>query len=90
MLNFISAFLFFGVPHIGMNIKPFRPMVKENPNRSFLESLDKTSAFLQCQNRPFKTALEVRSPEVIAFYETERSQTPEEVSRQFNDSCSSV
>lgn len=80
IVNSVSGFLFFGVPHLGMAIQSIVPLVCDNPNRSLLESLSKNSALLQRLENDFSNAFGTRRPRVIAFYETESSPTAEEVS----------
>ncbi|KAK5995239.1 Serine/threonine-protein phosphatase 6 regulatory ankyrin repeat subunit B [Cladobotryum mycophilum] len=78
ILDCVSGFLFFGVPHQGMAIHSIVPLVQDNPNRSLLESLSTNSALLPRLEKEFNTAFSVRCPRIIAFYETESSPTAEE------------
>lgn len=80
ILNSISGFLFFGVPHQGMAIESLVPLVQDNPNRSLLESLSKNSALLERLEKEFRNAFSVRRPQIVSFYETEKSPTAVEVS----------
>jgi hypothetical protein len=80
ILNSISGFLFFGVPHQGMAIESLVPLVQDNPNRSLLESLNKNSALLLRLEKDFSNACNARCPQIVSFYETERSPTAVEVS----------
>ena len=80
ILNSISGFLFFGVPHHGMAIKSLVPLVQDNPNRSLIESLTKNSALLPRLEKEFSNAFGARCPRIVSFYETERSPTAVEVS----------
>jgi hypothetical protein len=80
ILNSISGFLFFGVPHQGMAIESLVPLVQDNPNRGLLESLNKNSALLQRLEKEFSNAFGARCPRIVSFYETERSPTAVEVS----------
>lgn len=79
ILNSISGFLFFGVPHQGMAIESLVPLVQDNPNRSLLESLNKNSALLRRLEKEFSNAFGARCP-IVSFYETEKSPTAVEVS----------
>ena len=79
-LDSISGFLFFGVPHQGMSIESLVPLVKGQPNRSLLESLNKNSALLQHLEKEFSKGFGFRRPQIISFYETEKSPTAVEVS----------
>jgi hypothetical protein len=79
ILNSISGFLFFGVPHRGMTIESLVPLVKENPNRNLLESLSKTSALLPRLEKEFSNAFGARPSRIVSFYETEKSHTAVEV-----------
>ncbi|KAL7901866.1 ankyrin repeat protein [Trichoderma sp. SZMC 28014] len=78
ILNSTSGFLFFGVPHQGMAIESLIPLVKDYPNRSLLESLNKNSALLQRLEREFSNAIGIKRPQ-ISFYETEKSPTAVEM-----------
>ncbi|KAL7918361.1 ankyrin repeat protein [Trichoderma austrokoningii] len=78
ILNSTSGFLFFGVPHQGMAIESLIPLVKDYPNRSLLESLNKNSALLQRLEREFGNAFGIKRPR-ISFYETEKSPTAVEI-----------
>lgn len=49
--------LFFGVPSQGMDISSLVPMVGDQPNRFFLESLGKESEILQEQRVRFRRLL---------------------------------
>jgi hypothetical protein len=80
ILDSTSGFLFFGVPHQGMAIESLVPLVRENPNRSLLESLNKNSALLQRLEKEFSNAFDARCPQIISFYETGESPTAVEVS----------
>lgn len=80
ILNCISGFLFFGVPHQGMAIESLVPLVQDNPNRSLLESLNENSALLQRLEKEFSNAFGAICPQIVSFYETERSPTAVEVS----------
>ena len=73
--------LFFGVPNQGMDISSLVPMVGDQPNRSFLESLGKESQILQEQRVNFPKAFHFRDSEIISFFETQESPTAEQVSR---------
>ncbi|KAH7001010.1 hypothetical protein EDB80DRAFT_83814 [Ilyonectria destructans] len=75
ILNSTSGFLFFGVPHQGMAIESLVPLVKDYPNRSLLESLNKNSALLQRLEKEFSNAFGAKRPRIISFYETEKSPT---------------
>ncbi|KAF7176385.1 hypothetical protein CNMCM7691_002514 [Aspergillus felis] len=80
ILNSTRGFLFFGVPHQGMDIESFVPLVKDQPNRGLLESLNKNSAFLIRLQQDFRNALGERHIPIISFYETEESPTAVEIS----------
>lgn len=80
ILNAISGYLFFGVPHQGMAIESLVPLVKGNPNRGLLESLNKNSALLLRLEKEFRNTFNTRCPQIISFYETVKSPTAVEVS----------
>ena|ERR1700730_17248635 len=72
--------LFFGVPSQGMDISSLVPMVGDQPNRHFLESLGKESEILQEQRVRFPKAFDFRDSEIISFFETLESPTAVQVS----------
>jgi protein SERAC1 len=59
--------LFFGVPSKGMDITSLVPMVGEQPNRYFLESLGKESEILREQIVKFPKAFGFKDSEIISF-----------------------
>jgi hypothetical protein len=67
-----------------MAIESLVPLVQDNPNRGFLESLNKNSALLRRLEQEFGPAFGIRRPKVISFYETELSPTAIEVSCKEN------
>jgi protein SERAC1 len=73
--------LFFGVPSQGMDISSLVPMVGDQPNRYFLESLGKESDILQDQRIKFPKAFDFTDSEIISFFETQKSPTAKRVSR---------
>lgn len=77
ILSSTSAFLFFGVPHQGMAMKFLVPLVKDQPNRALIESLDTNSSLLWRQQREFPLALGSNEPQVVSFFETKQSPTAE-------------
>ncbi|KAL0937157.1 uncharacterized protein CTRU02_206888 [Colletotrichum truncatum] len=79
ILDSITGFVFFGVPHQGLAIESLVPLVKNQPNRSLLESLTKNSALLQRLDKEFHSAIAAKSPTIVAYYETETSPTAVEV-----------
>jgi hypothetical protein len=80
ILNSTCGFLFFGVPHQGMDIESLVPLVKDHPNRGLLESLGKNSALLMRLGQDFGNAFGERHIPIISFYETEKSPTAVKVS----------
>jgi len=74
------AILFFGVPNQGMEIKSFVAMVGDQPNRYLVETLGKVSEVLRDQWEKFPKIFDFRDSVIISFYETEMSQTVQEVS----------
>ncbi|KAF5619615.1 ankyrin protein [Fusarium sp. NRRL 25303] len=75
ILNDVSGFAFFGVPHRGLEVKCLVPLVKDNPNRALLESLNKNSSLLDHLQNDFDKISKARSLSVVSFYETEKSPT---------------
>jgi protein SERAC1 len=72
--------LFFGVPNQGMDISSLVPVVGDQPNRYFLESLGPESDLLQEQRATFPKVFDFRDSEIISFFETKLSPTALEVS----------
>jgi hypothetical protein len=79
-LNSTYGVLFFGVPNQGMDISSLIPMVKDQPNRHFLESLGRESDLLRKQSRAFPKAFPFKDSKICSFYETLGSPTAIEVS----------
>ncbi|KAH8891599.1 hypothetical protein GQ53DRAFT_687160, partial [Thozetella sp. PMI_491] len=77
ILTSITGILFFGVPHQGMTTGPLVSLVGDNINRGLLESVNKDSALLKRLEKDFHAAWSKRKPEIISFFETEASPTPE-------------
>nr|RBQ86886.1 hypothetical protein FVER53263_13064 [Fusarium verticillioides] len=75
ILNAVSGFAFFGVPHRGLEVKCLVPLVKDNPNRALLESLNKNSSLLEHLQNEFGKISKARNLSVVSFYETEKSPT---------------
>lgn len=58
LIQAIYGIVFFGVPHDGMHISSFIPMVEDGPNRFLLESIGRDSSqILPILQRAFHTAL---------------------------------
>ncbi|KAF5716140.1 ankyrin protein 3 [Fusarium mundagurra] len=74
-LNAVSGFAFFGVPHRGLEVRCLVPLVKDNPNRALLESLNKNSSLLDHLQSDFGKISKTRGISVVSFYETEKSPT---------------
>jgi hypothetical protein len=81
ILNSVSGFLFFGVPHQGMATESLVPLVNDQPNRGLLESLSKNSALLMRLEQDFRNAFNGRHIPIISFYETKESPTAVKVRR---------
>ncbi|QGI87870.1 hypothetical protein CEK25_002826 [Fusarium fujikuroi] len=75
ILNAVCGFAFFGVPHRGLEVKCLIPLVKDNPNRALLESLNKNSSLLDHLQNDFSKISKARGLSVVSFYETEKSPT---------------
>lgn len=84
ILNSTFAFLFFGVPHQGMAIESLVPLIKDKPNRALLETLNKNSALLLRLEKEFCRVFCVNRPQIVSFYETEKSPTAVEVSCSYS------
>jgi|ERR1700722_7794114 len=74
-LKSVYGMLFFGVPNQGMSIESLVPVVRDQPNRYFLESLSKESGILRDQARYFQKAFPFRDSQIISYYETLQSPT---------------
>jgi hypothetical protein len=79
-LKSIYGMLFFGVPSQGMSIKSLVPMVENQPNRFFLESLSKVTDGLRAQRQNFRQVFPFKDSRIISFYETKQSPTAQKVS----------
>ncbi|KAL7916598.1 hypothetical protein GGI35DRAFT_46526 [Trichoderma velutinum] len=77
LLRAVYGIAFFGVPHDGMDISSFIPMVQDGPNRLLLESIGLfSSQILSNQHREFvKTLSTPGESKIICFYETRMSPT---------------
>ncbi|EXM21692.1 hypothetical protein FOTG_10619 [Fusarium oxysporum f. sp. vasinfectum 25433] len=75
ILNAIGGFAFFGVPHRGLAVECLVPLVKDNPNRALLESLNKNSSLLERLQIEFDRISKAKSLAAVSFYETEKSPT---------------
>ena len=72
----VRGFLFFGVPHDGMNIESLRAIVGDGPNRPLLESFGNTVDFGE-RSRVFEEAIKRKSQlDIFCLYETVESPTP--------------
>jgi protein SERAC1 len=80
-LKSIHGILFFGVPSQGMSVESLVPMVENQPNRFFLESLSKVTDGLRAQRRNFRQVFPFRDSLIISFYETKQSPTAKKVSQ---------
>jgi hypothetical protein len=80
-LKSIYGMLFFGVPSQGMSIESLVPMVENQPNRFFLESLSKVTDGLRAQRQNFRQVFPFKDSRVISFYETKQSPTAQKVSQ---------
>lgn len=75
ILKATYAVLFFGVPSQGMNIESLIPMVGDQPNRAFLESLNRVSETLISLQAAFVKDFSLKGSELICSYETRQSPT---------------
>jgi hypothetical protein len=79
--NATYAALFFGVPNRGLNITYLWAIVKEQPNKALVATLDPTSDYLRQLHRNFCEKFKFVDSKIISFYETSLSPTPEQVGR---------
>ncbi|KAH6949213.1 hypothetical protein DER45DRAFT_96459 [Fusarium avenaceum] len=75
LLQAIFGFAFFGVPHRGLAVESLVPLVKDNPNRALLESLNRNSSLLDSLQIDFDKISQTRDFSIVSFYETEKSPT---------------
>ncbi|RDW65591.1 hypothetical protein BP5796_10283 [Coleophoma crateriformis] len=75
ILRSTYGLLFFGVPNRGMDIESLLPMVKGQPNETFLRSLERHTQLLRAQSRTFPEIFNEKGSKVICFYETLLSET---------------
>jgi protein SERAC1 len=80
-LKSVYGMLFFGVPSQGMSIESLVPMVENQPNRFFLESLSKVTDGLRAQRQNFRQVFPFKDSRIISFYETKQSPTAQKVSQ---------
>ena len=81
LLESIHGALFFGVPSRGMDIKALRPMVRDQPNEYLLHTLGPETDFLRRQSMDFRRMFDRQRPEIIYFYECQKSPTARFVSK---------
>lgn len=80
LLGFVVGWLFFGVPNDGMDIESLITIVRDQPNRSLVESLRwENSDFLRTQKDSFSTLISQHQFEMFCFHELEQSPTAEKV-----------
>jgi hypothetical protein len=79
-LKSVYGILFFGVLSQGMNIESLVPMVENQPNRFFLESLSKVTNGLRAQIQNFRQVFPFTDSRIISFYETKQSPPARKVS----------
>lgn len=70
-----DGFLFFGVPNLGMAIESLVPMVGDQPNRGFLETLGRNSALLRGHQEQFPAIFGSKPVHILGSYETKLSRT---------------
>ncbi|KFY15667.1 hypothetical protein V491_05602 [Pseudogymnoascus sp. VKM F-3775] len=76
LLDSVVGAIFLGVPNDGIDIECLIPMVKDQPNRSLLESINRiNSEILRMQKLNFFKVLENSNIDLFCFYETLRSPT---------------
>jgi hypothetical protein len=86
LLGLVFGALFFGVPNDGMDIESLIPIVNDQPNRFFIESLYNVNPqILTLQNRNFSRVLKQRNFEIFCFYETRQSPTAVKVHVSYKD-----
>lgn len=80
LLDSVVGAIFLGVPNDGIDIECLIPMVKDQPNRSLLESINRiNSEILRMQKLNFFKVLENSNIDLFCFYETLRSPTAAKV-----------
>ncbi|KAF5235110.1 hypothetical protein FAUST_7282 [Fusarium austroamericanum] len=82
LMKAVYGIVFFGVPHMGMDISSLIAMVGDGPNRFLIESISHINSQIpSIQQREFYTALgEEDDSEIVCFYETEKSPTARKTS----------
>lgn len=73
--NTNCGLLFFGVPNNGFNTEYLVPMVNNQPNRPFLDSLGPNSDALADQKEKFSNLFQQLDLKLFCFYETNNSPT---------------
>jgi hypothetical protein len=80
LLDSIAGVLFFGVPNDGMDIESLIPIIKNQPNRFLVETLNQVnSQVLRIQRRNFLKVFEQLHLDIFCFYETKMSPTAAKV-----------
>lgn len=79
-LRSVQGILFFGTPHLGMDISSLIPLVGDNPNTVLLNSLEVDSTELARLGSEFEGALVHGSASIRSFHETVESPTATRVS----------
>lgn len=79
-LRSIKGILFFGTPHLGMDISSLVPLVRNNPNIVLLKTLQVGSTELADLGMEFERALMHGRASIKSFHETVESPTAIRVS----------
>jgi hypothetical protein len=91
LLDSVVGAMFFGVPNDGMDIECLIPMVKDQPNRSLLESINRiNSQILRMQKLNFFKVLKNSNIDLFCFYETLRSPTAAKVDIPWSSNISTL
>lgn len=87
ILGKIKKIIFFGVPHLGMEIGHFQMMIKGQPNEPLTYYLRRDNPELHDLNDSFSDLCEEMRIRIISFYETKRTSTPKVGITMYNICC---
>ncbi|EQB51678.1 hypothetical protein CGLO_08762 [Colletotrichum gloeosporioides Cg-14] len=72
--QYICGFVFFGVPHQGLLVKPWLRLIKEQPSRQLLENLKPGSPYLKRLDKSFQDAITFQRMKVVSVLEEMNTQ----------------
>jgi hypothetical protein len=79
LLHAVHGIIFFGVPQRGMDVESLKNMARNGPNLPLLQSISRTSSYMEKKHSEFYIVKKVIKPTMFAFYETGLSPTAKQV-----------